>query len=195
MKSQGPISPARRWLTRRFDQGTPDCDAAARGGVEGLRSRCYHGPHDRQHHGPPRVALRAGCERCGSAGVRSRPLLRHRGRRRADRPRRPDGRAPDHLRRPLLHRLGRPDRLRRAGADGPAGLLRRRGPRLRVRQGRIRHPGRGPGAQARRVREAQDPAAEHRRAALPDHRLRHLPRHASCSAASRRSPSRCSTPR
>src|SRR4051812_17926379 len=79
------MSPARRWLTPRFDQETPDCDAAARGGVEGLGSRCYHGPHDRQHLGPPRVALRAGCERCGSAGVRPRPLLRHRGRRRADR--------------------------------------------------------------------------------------------------------------
>ena len=154
-----------------------DCDAAARGGVEGLRSRCYHGPHDRQYHDPPRVALRAGCERYGSAGVRPRPLLRHRGRRRADRARRADGRAPDHQRRPLLHRLGRPDRLRRAGADGPAGLLRRRGPRLRVRQGRIRHPGRGPGAQARRVREAQDQAAQHRRAAVPDHRPGHLPRH------------------
>jgi hypothetical protein len=46
------MSPARRWLIWGIDQGTPDRDAAARGGVEGLRSRCYHGPHDRQHHGP-----------------------------------------------------------------------------------------------------------------------------------------------
>ena len=45
------------------------------------------------------------------------------------------------------------------------------------------------------VARAQDQAAQHRRAALPDHRPGDLPRHASCSAASRRSPSRCSTPR
>jgi hypothetical protein len=63
----GRNEPARRWLTRRFDQGTPNCDAAASGGVEGPWSRCYHGPHGRQHHGPPRVARRAGCERCGPA--------------------------------------------------------------------------------------------------------------------------------
>ena len=50
-------------------------------------------------------------------------------------------------------------------------------PRLRVRHRRLRHPRRRPGDQARRVREAQDQAAQHRRAPLPDHRPGHLPRH------------------
>ena len=74
------------------------------------RPLCLPTSRARRPHPPPAAGLarpRSPTATSPSRSSTSRPA------------RRPDGRAPDDQRRALLHRLGRPGRLLRAGADGP----------------------------------------------------------------------------
>ena len=74
----------------------------------------------------------------------------------------------------LLDRQQRRGRVLRAGADEPERLLPRQQPRIRIPEGRLRLPRQGAGGEGGRRRDAENQAGQHRRAALPRHRRRHL---------------------